>query len=187
LQTPIAKNDIRLGVVVPKRDEDGFDMVSYHHVGCFQLPRKYAKISPLEFLQEYVTDASLDQSILPGKFLELSEQMENATANKAKAKAKAAAAGPDESEEMTLVAQVKAAHLRQCQQDETEPPKKKMKKGDKGKSELVKQDKLDLQLQPLVESYANHCKSTIENLKELLRYVERVRKDFYFKMDDAFD
>jgi hypothetical protein len=160
-QTPIEKNDVRLCVVVPKSNEDGFDMSSYHHVGCFQLPRKYStgagKITAMEFLQEYVTDASAEGSILPDKMLELAGKMESALANKTKAKA--AAAGEAESGgEMTLVARVKAAYLRQ--QGEAESPKKKMKKDDD-----------DAALAPLVEIYAKHHKSTVDGLKEILRYV----------------
>ena len=157
---------MRLCVVVPKSDEDGFDMASYHHVGCFQLPRKYStgagKITPMEFLQEHVTDTSADNSILPDQMLELADQMENATSNKAKAKA-AAAAAQEESGEMTLIARVKAAHKRQQEASETKKKTKKTKRDpDKDK---------DAELEPLVTSYATHCKSTTEKLKELLRYV----------------
>jgi hypothetical protein len=113
----------------------------------------------MEFLQEYVTDASAEGSILPDKMLELAGKMESALANKTKAKA--AAAGEAESGgEMTLVARVKAAYLRQ--QGETESPKK---------------DDDDAELAPLVESYAKYHKSTVESLKEILRYV---MKEFRF-------
>jgi hypothetical protein len=61
---------------------------------------------------------------------------------------------------MTLVARVKAAYLRQ--QGETESPKK---------------DDDDAELAPLVESYAKYHKSTVESLKEILRYV---MKEFRF-------
>ena len=166
---------MRLCVVVPKSDEDGFDMASYHHVGCFQLPRKYStgagKISTLEFLQEHVTDTSADRSILPDKMEELADQMEHATSNK-KAKAAAAAAAAaqdDDGGDMTLIARVKAAHQQQQQDEETEPPKKKSKTKRDQKTKQTNDD--DAELKPLVESYATHCKSTTERLKELLRYV----------------
>lgn len=143
-------------------------MTSYHHVGCFKLPRKYSqgagKITPLEFLQEYVTDTTADNSILPAKLEELAEKMEDASSNKTKAKA--AAADEDETGgEMTLIARVKAAYKRQ--EGEKEPPKKKKKN--------------DAELEPLVESYANHCKSKVEDLKEMLRYV---MKEFYVYIMD---
>jgi hypothetical protein len=127
------------------------------------------KVTAIEFLREHVTDASADSSILPYKVLELAEKMENATSNRAMAKAKVAvsAAVQDESGEITLVARVKAAYRRQ--QGETESPKKKQKKDDD-----------DAELKPLVESYAKHHKSTIDSLKEILRYV---MNELYLYMD----
>ena len=147
---------MRMCITVPPKDPTGFEMTSYHHVGCFRLPRKYAtgatKISPAEFLEDYVTDTTDDNSILPKKLDELAELIANSSAVESSTSTKKRSAP----EKGSLIERLSAA----LEEDQENRPKKKVKK-DKGGQ--------DDDWNKMVEIYGRYHKNKLNDIKEVLR------------------
>jgi hypothetical protein len=134
-----------------------YNIVKYHHVGCFKLPRKLKHMSVEEFLIDEVTDNSDDISILEdeGKRTEVIRLIEAAAANITKKK-KAGKADADS----TIMGMIKKAAS-----DAADGPKKKKQKTEDGGS--------DTDFDSLVKEYnaIMATKPNVDTLKDFLRYV----------------
>jgi hypothetical protein len=158
-QEKIAKGDMRMCVVVPKPEgSSGYDLSSYHHVGCFRLPRKFqtgsTKLTPEEFVSDYV---EAPDDILPGKLDEIVQLLiGNTSGDSAKKKKKADDDNTNAEEDTTIMGQLKAAYQEQ------------QKKGGEPKSKKVKRDET---FEKMLDLYTLHCKTKADSLKDFLRYV----------------
>lgn len=140
-----------MAVIVPASGPDSFEMSSYYHVECFALPRKLKHLGAEEFLKEYVTDTSEDQSILTdlGK---IAQAIEQASGGKKVKK-------EEEQENETFmdrVARVAKQELK-ANDDDEQPAKKKAKK------------EIDDEFRQMVDLYKEHYKKKIDDLKDYLR------------------
>eukprot|EP00934_Nitzschia_sp_Nitz4_P003434 Nitzschia sp. Nitz4//scaffold29_size155292//65550//67145//NITZ4_002656-RA/size155292-processed-gene-0.45-mRNA-1//-1//CDS//3329546442//3424//frame0 len=167
---PIAKGDMRIQVNVPADESGaGYALSSNFHVGCFKLPRKFAKVDPADFCQEKLVDGSDDQSILPAKLEKIIALVQEANAA-GPVKRKKGSSGDDTPK--TFMDRVKAQAL-----SEDEPPKKKSKANN------------DDEFEQFVELYKEHHKKKADNLKDYLRWNRQVlqgTKDFVlFKVLDG--
>jgi hypothetical protein len=143
---------MRLCVSIPKGDNNDYDLTSYHHAGCFRMPRKFTNgLTPEQFVEDYITDTTDDNAILPAKLDEIVELISQA--NTAGSKSKGKANGGDD-DKHTLMGRIKAA----SEASEEGPKKKKQKTEDAGFDKMVK-------------AYKLYAKTKVDDLKDPLRYV----------------
>ena len=189
---------MRICVVIPQSggdddEDDGrrFDMTSYFHVECFRIPKKYTtgptKRTPTEFVQDCMTDASTDGTILPSQLDVIVQRMtggddagitgsasgqkvqHHGSAKKKKSsKSEMAEHRPDDA--LNLMGRLAMTYRKRQNDDDDddddERPKKKSKKDGK-----TIQEEDDDDFEDLLESYTKHVKSKVDDLKEILRYV----------------
>ena len=161
---------MRMCITVPPKDDDGFEMTSYQHVGCFRLPRKFTtgatQLTPEDFLEDFVSDGTDDGSILPKRLQELADLISNATVAKASGSSKKKRSSA--SSEDSLISRLSTAYLKQSEDDDEADsrPKKKVKK-EKGSKE--KGPKNSDGWEEMVKIYGRYHKSKSDDLKEILR------------------
>ena len=148
---------MRLAVTQPATDQREFEMCSYHHVRCFRLPKKFANqgpnhLTPQEFVDEKLTDATDDQSLLPTKAQEIAQLIAEASLGGKKRKAVKSEGDAAEGEEDLM------SLIKHAAEEEGEPPKKKIKG--------------QVKFNEMLESYKKHAKTKADVLKDYLRYVQ---------------
>jgi hypothetical protein len=148
-------------VVVPKAEgSSGYDLSSYHHVGCFRLPRKFqtgsTKLTPEEFVSDHV---EAPDEILPSKLAEIVQLIGNANNSGEAAKKKKMKSDEYAEEDTTIMGQLKEAYQKQQQ------------KGGGGGEPKSKKVKRDETFEKMLDLYTLHCKTKADSLKDFLRYV----------------
>ena len=148
---------MRMCVVVPANENHEYDLTSYHHVGCFRMPRRFStgasKMAPEDFVREYLTDVTENQEILPSRADEIADLIANSGVNQKGGKVKQEGKGAEPS---SILARIKSAAE---EEEAAEPKKKKIKK--------EQEDTFD----KMVKAYKQHCKTKTDVLKDYLRYV----------------
>ena len=140
-------------------------MSTNYHPGCFKIPRKFAKLSPAEFVDEHVTDATDDNSLLPDRKDEIVGQIEAAMASTS-AKKKKETPGVDE--DKGLMARLKARYETWKENGSDERPKKKSKKSGGKKEEGDADDEEIVRMLPVYDDLKD---KKLPELKDILRYV----------------
>ncbi|GKY90964.1 hypothetical protein MPSEU_000069200 [Mayamaea pseudoterrestris] len=154
----IAKGTLRIGITTP--GEGDYMVTRWYHLNCFPFPRHLSQegVTEEDFVREHLTDSSPDGSVLPGRFDEVVEALEN---RHPASPSDEAISGKEKYEQIVSLYE----QLLKEGDDETQQEKPaKRKKQESSDAQVRDEDKA------MAQAYGKYKGMKVKDLKEVLKW-----------------